>query len=255
MTELDVALDAAQAAARLLGQRPDAVRFKGAVDLVTEIDLAADATIREILARHTPGIAIHSEEGSASLESTRWIVDPIDGTTNFVHGFGSWAVSIALEVDGRAEVGVVVNAPAGVTFSASRGGGAWANGRRLQVSTCRDLGEALLGTGFPYDRRERVDVYLAFVRRALLQGRGIRRAGAASLDLCAVAEGKLDAYWEFTLESWDVAAGSLLVEEAGGRVTRLDGAPLSGERRAPLATNGWLHDQMLNLLEGAVESL
>jgi myo-inositol-1(or 4)-monophosphatase len=239
VTEEEVAVEAATAAARLLVARPTNVRHKGAVDLVTEMDLRCEATIREILARHTPDVPVLGEEGGgAEAASTRWVVDPLDGTTNYVHGFPFYSVSIALEVDGEPVVGVVVDAVRQRVFRATAGRGAYAGDEVLRVSDVRSLGEALSATGFAYDRRGRADFYLRFVKSALERTQCIRRAGSAALDLAHVAAGALDLYWEFNLGWWDVAAGYVLVREAGGRVGPMQGQ----ERTSPLATNGWLHD-------------
>ncbi len=250
MTEVDVAVQAALAAGQLLQRpgRPTDVRHKGAVDLVTEVDLACERAIRAVLAQHTPDIPVLGEEGGGAAEATtRWVVDPIDGTTNFVHGFPYFAVSIALEVDGRSMVGVVHDPTRHCTYRATRGGGAWVDDTRLRVSETDRLDEALVATGFGYDRRERAEFYLSRVRRVLQRSQGIRRAGAASLDLAHVAAGGLDAYWEFGLARWDVAAGALLVHEAGGRYTAIPGFEL-GDRPNPLATNARLHEALAEVL-------
>lgn len=253
MTLLAVATEAAHAAGAILRRayaaRPGPVERKGAVDLVTETDRACERAVRQVLGRHTPDIPIlGEEEGGAVTAATRWVVDPLDGTTNFVHGFPWFAVSIALEVDGHPEVGVVLDPLRDRAFTAQRGRGAHANGERLRVSTTATLNDALIASGFPYDRRERADFYLARVRAVLLQCQGIRRAGAAALDLALVAAGQLDGYWESGLQPWDVAAGRLLVTEAGGRVTALDGGPLDRDRPNPLATNGAVHEALRELL-------
>jgi len=252
MTELDVAIEAAKAAFALQRSRPRQVDLKGAIDLVTEVDLACEAAIRDVLGRHTPDVPVLGEEGGgADGATTRWIVDPLDGTTNFVHGFPFWCVSIALERDGVLEVGVVIDGVRGEVFAAARGRGATADGVRIAVSPTRTLSSALLGTGFPYDSRENAAFYLKYVQRALERTQGIRRAGAAALDLAMVACGRLDAFWEFRLAPWDVAAGQLLVAEAGGRCTGHDGVAMPRDMRIhPLATNGWLHDEMMALLAG-----
>jgi myo-inositol-1(or 4)-monophosphatase len=249
-------IEAAKAAGELIraGRRPlerGAVDHKGAVDLVTEVDLACEALIRQILGRHTPGIPVHAEEGGgAATATTRWIVDPLDGTTNFVHDFPSYAVSIGLQLNGVLTAGVIYDPLRDHCYTATLGGGAWCNDQRLQVSACTTLDQALIGSGFAYDRRERPDFYLAFVREFLVRCQGFRRAGAAAMDLAHVAAGRLDGFWELQLNSWDVAAGVLLIQEAGGRVTEMTGGPLDLDRPRVLASNGSaLHDEMLQVLE------
>lgn len=245
-----MAIQAARAAAKLLTERPKQVRHKGVVDLVTEVDRACEAAIRTVLLEHMPDVPIlGEEEGGATDATTRWVVDPIDGTTNFVHGFPAYAVSIALEVDEQLVAGVVLDASRGVEYAAARGRGATANGEPIHVGDCRDLNRALVATGFPYDRRARAAFYLTYVQRALERTQGVRRAGSAALDLALVAAGRLDAYWEFTLCPWDVAAGVLLVREAGGVVSGHDGSPLDRAHPCPLASNRWLHDAMMRMLE------
>jgi len=243
MTELDIAVEAALAAAALQRQGPKEVRHKGAIDLVTEVDLASEAAIREVLQRHHPGVPILGEEGGGAEQAvTRWVVDPLDGTTNFVHGLPHYGPSVALEVDGVPSVGVVIDVSRGEVFRAARGGGAWCNERRLRVSEVRELDQALVATGFAYDRREqeRAAFYLERVQRVLEACQGVRRAGAAALDMAWVAAGRLDAYWEYQLGRWDVAAGVVLIEEAGGTVAWLDGPQMS-QRPCPLVSNGHLH--------------
>jgi myo-inositol-1(or 4)-monophosphatase len=253
MNVVDIARRAAQAAAAEIANSMSAdhrrPRNKGDIELVTDVDARCEARIREVLAAHTPDIPVLGEEaGGAVGAATRWIVDPIDGTTNFVHGFPWFAVSIALEVDGVLEAGVILDPLRRTTYHAARGGGAYCNDERIHVSTTQTLADALLATGFPYDRRERLDALLEHVKSALLASRGLRRAGAASLDLAMVACGAIDAYWEIHLKPWDIAAGVLLVREAGGRCTSLDDTSLTSHTPSPLATNGLLHDAMLELL-------
>lgn len=253
MNELDVALKAADAAARLLAEAhahgPRQVDHKGAVDLVTEVDRACEEAVRDVLARHTPDIAVLGEEGGGAWEAaTRWIVDPLDGTTNFVHGVPWFCVSIGLEVDGRREVGVIVDPVARRTFAARRGHGSTLDGTRIRVSEQDDLSAALVATGFAYDRREKAPIYLAYVQAMIERAQGIRRFGSAALDLAWVAAGRFDAYWEFNLHPWDVCAGLLLVEEAGGRISALDGGPPAFRRPAPVASNGHVHDAALEVL-------
>ncbi|MEQ1572231.1 MAG: inositol monophosphatase family protein [Myxococcota bacterium] len=258
MTEEQVAIEAALAAGRVLAEARDVraaggglgVRHKGAVDLVTEYDLRCEAAIREVLARHTPDVPVYGEEGGGAADArTRWVVDPIDGTTNFVHGFPYFAVSIGLEVDGAPTVGVVLDGVRGTVFRATTGKGAWADDQRIRVSGARTLDEALCATGFAYDRRTRAAFYLRFVAAALEHTQGIRRAGAAALDLSMVAAGAIDLYWEFNLSWWDVAAGTVLVQEAGGRVDPIPGRT----RNDPVATNGWLHDLWMEQMERLLE--
>ncbi len=231
------------------------VQHKGAIDLVTQVDLAAEAAIRSCLSAHTPDIPILAEEGGGPWdESTRWIVDPLDGTTNFVHGYPSYAVSIGLQVDGVLEVGCVFDAVHGRSYTATRGGGAWWGDQRLQVSECTSLDRALLVTGFPYDRRTNVDRYLKYVREFLIRTQGIRRAGAAAMDFVALASGRVDGYWEFGLNPWDVAAGVLLVQEAGGVVTEMNAEPINLLSPRLLATNGPLHQEISEILCGLLRS-
>jgi len=254
VTELEVAVRAARAAGALQHRRPDDVRHKGAIDLVTEVDLASEAAIREVLARHTPEVPVlGEEEGGAHDQATRWVVDPLDGTTNFVHGLPHFGPSVALQVDGVIEVGVVYDVSRDELFSAARGRGAWCGERRLEVSGVDDLGQALVATGFAYDRHQRAAFYLGKVERVLTRCQGIRRAGAAALDLAWLAAGRLDAYWEYHLGPWDVAAGALLVEEAGGQVTWMSDealVPRPGPTPSPLASNGRLHEAFTSLILG-----
>jgi myo-inositol-1(or 4)-monophosphatase len=260
VNELDVALEAAHAAGRRLVEAhrtgPDHVDHKGAVDLVTEVDRACEAAVRAVLDRHTPDIPVLGEEEGGDFDApTRWVVDPLDGTTNFVHGFPWFCVSVGLEVDGVREVGVVLDPLRPACFTARRGHGAHLDGRRLRVSDTRRLDAALVATGFAYDRRERARAYLSYVQAMIRHAQGIRRAGAAALDLAWLAAGRLDAYWEFNLKPWDVSAGALLVEEAGGRITDHAGGPLHGRFPAPLASNGHLHDAALGVLARVTEGL
>ncbi len=261
--ELEVARRAVAAVASVVAERPSRIDDKGAsshaslANLVTDVDRRCEAVIRDVLAQQTPDIPVLGEEeggatdGAGRGADARWIVDPIDGTTNFVHGFPFYGTSIALEVEGRSVVGIVVDHPRQAQFEATRGGGAHCDGARLAVSSTGTLPESLVATGFPYDRSERLAELLGPVRSVLRACRGLRRAGAASLDLAYVAAGSLDAFFESDLGPWDVAAGTLLVTEAGGRVTthggvQVDGAPIT----SPLATNGQIHEAMVALIGG-----
>jgi myo-inositol-1(or 4)-monophosphatase len=224
------------------------VHHKSAIDLVTQVDLAAERAIREVLAAATPDVPILAEEGGGSRGDTRWIVDPLDGTTNFVHGFPEYAVSIALQVDGELRAGCIYEPLRDRCFLAGKGRGARCNGVPLRVSTVRTLDAALMLTGFAYDRRQRAAFYLHFVKAFLERSQGIRRAGAASLDFCHIAAGEADGYWEFNLAPWDVAAGALLVVEAGGQVSAMDGGALRIDAPQVLASNGYLHEELLAVM-------
>jgi myo-inositol-1(or 4)-monophosphatase len=240
----------ARHAGALLRARPTRVEHKGAIDLVTEVDLASEARIREDLARETPDIPVQGEEGGGVGVGLRWVVDPLDGTTNFVHGYPFYAVNVAL-VDGeRPLVGCTYDPVRDRAHVAWRGGGSWVDGRRAQVSATVDLGAALCVTGFPYDRRERADAYLAYVGRVLRTTQGMRRSGSAAMDLAVLAEGCSDVFWEFGLKPWDTSAGVVLIEEAGGRVSQIDGSVWVPTAPSIVATGARLHDEALALLRG-----
>jgi len=253
LSELAAAIEAARSAGAILRQHEDGPRLvthKSAVDLVTEVDLACEQAIRCVLQDHTPEIPVLGEEGGGPVDaSTAWIVDPLDGTTNFVHGFPYYCVSIALRRDHRLELGVIYDPVRDKLYRATCGDGAWCNDRRMSVSTCGDLQDALVGTGFAYDRRERSAFYLHYFEPVLKSVQGIRRAGAAALDLAMVADGKLDAFWEFGLQPWDVAAGIVLIREAGGRVTTHSGENITQAIGSPLATNALLHTALQTVLK------
>ena len=253
---LDTALTIARGAGEVLRAHFGSaltIEHKGAIDLVTEADRASEAHIVERLREAFPEHAILAEEGSGTARAgcPRWLVDPLDGTTNFAHGYPLFAVSIALEVEGRIEVGVVHDPSRGETFAARRGGGATLDGRPLRVSSTDTLARALLVTGFPYSIHERPEPTVGLLRRFLLASQGLRRDGSAALDLCYVAAGRFDGFWELELKPWDVAAGSLIVSEAGGRVTNLDGSDFRIDAGAILATNDRLHEAMLAIASSA----
>jgi myo-inositol-1(or 4)-monophosphatase len=258
---LQVAVEAAQAAGALIRDAvterggPRQISHKGAIDLVTEVDLAAERCIVELLERRCPGVPVLAEEGSgASVAATRWVIDPLDGTTNFVHGFPAYAVSIGFQAEGEVVAGCIYDPVRGETWTAAKGRGAARDGQPIRVSGAATLGDSLLITGFPYDRRERAAYYLRFVQVMLERAHGVLRNGAASLDFCHVASGRADGFWELGLAPWDMAAGSLLVREAGGRVTDLRGGPFRLEGRQLLATNGRIHDELALLLDGLLSS-
>lgn len=255
----DAAVDAAASAARLIQRHagyvaePE-VREKDTHDIVTEIDEMAQEIIVTHLSERFPDYEVMAEEGAPDeqvldAQGFRWIIDPIDGTTNFLHGIPPYAVSIALQHKSDLVMGVVLDVSRGELFSAVRGGGLYMNGRRATVSKTRDLNQALVTTGFPYRSFERVDAYLAAMRRVMASCRGLRRPGSASIDLAYVAAGRFDAFYETDLRPWDVAAGIVLVEEAGGRVTDFAPADRPLHAREILATNGHIHALMLEQLE------
>lgn len=259
MNFVDIARRAAQLAGGIIrNSGGHTVTHKGAVDLVTEVDLACERAIVELLGRETPAIAVVGEEGAdgdAPLPADCWIVDPLDGTTNFVHGYPSYGVSVALQLEGRVQAACVYDAVRDQTFCARRGHGADRDGQPLRVSTTPSLDTSLLGSGFPYDRRERAAFYLAYFQAFMERCQGVRRAGAAAIDLAWVAEGRLDGFWEFNLQPWDIAAGALLVEEAGGRVTGMDDRPIDLRGARILASNGLVHDAMLEVIDDVSAAL
>jgi myo-inositol-1(or 4)-monophosphatase len=253
--ERRVAVDAARAAGRLLRDELSGARriaFKGSpTNLVTEMDQRAEALILERLRGAFPDDAILAEEqGAASGRSDRrWIVDPLDGTTNYAHGLPIFGVSIALEVARRLVLGVVYDPSRDELFVGERGAGATLNDAAIHVSTAATVSESLLVTGFPYNIRETTDTNLAEYAAFSLRARAVRRLGSAVIDLAYVACGRFDAYWELRLGAWDVAAGAVLVEEAGGRITGIDGAALDVNAPTLLATNAVIHDEMLRALK------
>ena len=248
--ELESATRAAQAGAAVIRAawgKPPRVEHKGDVDLVTETDLAAEAAVLAVLRATFPGdVFVSEEDGRSGLEgaSRWWWIDPLDGTTNFAHGFPHFAVSIASEDADGLRVGVVLEPITQRLFAAARGMGATLNGSPLRASKTPDLNAALLATGFPYDRRTNPDNNVHRVAHLIRRCQGIRRAGAAALDLAYVAAGWLDGYWEDRLKPWDLAAGALLVSEAGGRASDFDLGPLSLQSGRCVASNGHFHEQL-----------
>jgi myo-inositol-1(or 4)-monophosphatase len=226
------------------------ISYKSPMNLVTEADLASEKEVVGILKRRFPGAAILAEEAGeeAGESGFRFIIDPLDGTTNFAHGYPVFAVSIACETMGETSeviAGAVYDPLREELFTAARGGGAFLNGRKLAVSNTRKLEEALLVTGFPYDVKEDLTSNLRLFGRFMGASRAIRRDGSAALDLCYVAAGRFDGFWEEKLGPWDTAAGALIVEEAGGRVSDLAGAPFFYRRGAIVASNSAIHQQMV----------
>lgn len=255
MDDLEVARRAARAGGAIVAsgfRHSVATEFKGDVNPVTAIDRDAEAAIVRSITEARPGDGILAEEGSAAPsgpDRRRWVIDPLDGTVNFLHGIPHVAVSVAL-VDPRGGVaGVVLDPLRGEEFTAARGAGAALNGDPISVSGRTDLGEALVVTGFPYDRRRYGVEYAAVVGRVLQAARGVRRFGSAALDLAWVAAGRFDGYWEFSLSPWDVAAGMLLVSEAGGTLTNSRGEP--ADHRDIVATNGGIHEALRAVVAAA----
>lgn len=244
---LGCAREAAAGAATILLRRPGRVDHKGPIDLVTEVDFASEAAIRATLARLTPDIPVQGEETGGRTDGLRWVVDPLDGTTNYVHDYPAYVVSIAL-VDGDVPlVGVIADPVRGRTCAGRAGGGATVDGAPLRVSDARELDDTLGVTGFAYDRREHAGFYLLYVERVLRYTQGMRRSGSAAFDLATVAEGRADFFWEFGLKAWDTAAGVVLVREAGGEVTGLRGERWRPGDRGVLATNGHLHRRVVDM--------
>lgn len=250
---LDVAVEAALLAGRYQRFRfasQVAVDMKGDKDLVTEVDRDSERMIVEHLLARFPDHMILAEEGEypRTGSSLRWIIDPVDGTTNYAHGFPWFCASIALESAGELLAGVIYNPMHDELFTATKGGGAYLNGRRLHVSTRSPLRDTLLGTGFPYDcatdPANNFASFIAFQKAA----RGIRRAGAAALDLAYLAAGRLDGFWELKLKPWDVAAGVLMIREAGGTVSTFDGSAYDVSNHRIVASNGLIHDEMVAML-------
>jgi myo-inositol-1(or 4)-monophosphatase len=223
------------------------IEYKGDVDLVTAADRASEKLIVERLQARWPEHGIVGEEGTRSDTGAayRWFVDPLDGTTNFAHGYPVFCVSIALaRQDDQLEVGVLYDPTRDELFAAERGQGATLNGKPIQVSKTATLGESILGTGFPSQKRHK-NPNIHFYQQITLRSHGVRRAGSAALDLANVAAGRYDGFWEFNLNPWDTAAGVLIVQEAGGKVTRFDGMPFRLDSREVLATNGLIHEEVL----------
>ncbi len=256
---LKVAVEAARRAGRLLLRYSGgdvAVRRKGPINLVTQADLDSEREIVEVIRWHFPDHQFLAEEGRypQPRSSFRWIIDPLDGTTNFAHGYPCFSVSIALEARGRVLLGVVYQPVLGELFTAVRGEGAYlrpgdsGKKRKIAVSRTRRLAESLLATGFPYDIHTNPENNLDHFANFAFSATAIRRAGSAALDLCYVGCGRFDGFWELRLSPWDLAAGSLIVMEAGGRVTDFAGNRASIYGSAIVASNGLIHKEMLEVL-------
>jgi myo-inositol-1(or 4)-monophosphatase len=224
---------------------------KGAIDLVTEVDVEVERMFRALVSQRFPDHHVLAEEmgGQDTVpHGPCWVFDPIDGTTNFTHGLPIFCASLALEIDGVAEVGAVYDPTRKELFTAERGGGAFLNGRPLRVSSASRLVDAMLVTGFPYDVHSRIEEIVGLFAQFVGKARAVRRLGSAAIDLCYIAAGRMDAFWERDLKPWDIAAGALIVAEAGGRITNMDGQPFASRGRDVLASNGLLHDDMLGVI-------
>lgn len=254
---LNFAVETAREAGTLLSQlskQPREISYKRKSDIVTDADRRSETMILERIRRDFPDHAVVAEEGGGKQTGSDycWYVDPLDGTTNFAHGFPVYCVTLALAYRDEVIAGVVYDPNREEMFAAERGAGATLNGERIRVSQTADLAESLLGTGFPPFASNH-DLNLQFFFKLTHLSHGIRRAGAAALDLCSVAVGRFEGFWELKLNPWDKAAGSLLVSEAGGRVTDLTGGPFSLHRDEIFASNGLIHETMLEVFTEVLE--
>jgi myo-inositol-1(or 4)-monophosphatase len=249
------AVHAAGAVVRARWREQKTVHYKGAIDLVTDTDRDAESLIVARLRQTFPDHLIVAEEASASApllppprERFVWYLDPLDGTTNFAHAYPQFCVSLALARGAELLCAIVYDPVRNETFIANQHGGATLNGEPIHVAPTADLDRALLGTGFPYDRRVHADFYLRFMSDFMTRAQGIRRTGSAALDLCYVACGRLDGFWEWKLKPWDTAAGALIIREAGGTVTDFRGGPFDLYGEQTLASNGHIHAAMMSVL-------
>ncbi len=252
---LQTAKAAAREAGRVLGENYGSrgeIMYKGTVDLVTRFDRLAQDMIFRRLSGAFPDHGFLAEEGltRAGTSEFRWIFDPLDGTTNFAHTFPVFCVSVALEREGAVILGVVYDPTRDELFEAVRGQGARLNGRPVGVSEVAELGKALLATGFPYDVRTSTVNNVREFGEFILRAQAVRRCGSAALDLCYLACGRFDGFWELKLKPWDVAAGALIVEEAGGSISNFEGGPFDLFSGETLASNGLIHAEMMAVLRG-----
>lgn len=233
------------------------VEIKGRNDFVSEVDRAAERAVIDLIHKHYPDHAILAEESGAHGDSEfQWVIDPLDGTTNYLHGFPIFAVSVALLHRGQMEHAAVHDPMRQETFTASRGRGAQLNGHRLRVSGCTSLERSLIGTGFPFRNAERsLEPYFGMLKKAIAGTAGVRRPGAAAIDLCYVAAGRLDAFWEIGLSKWDLAGGALVIREAGGIVTGLDGGEDFLETGHVLAATPKIHTAVARLFAPEIAQL
>ena len=253
--ELGLAVRAAREGGKILRRemsrlRRSQIRKKGKYDWVTDVDRASEEKILSILRNAFPDHSIQAEE-SAPAEAFRarqWFIDPLDGTVNYMHRFPVFCVSIGFQDRGKLQVGVVYDPLREELFTARRGHGAFLNGRRIRVTSCATFEESLLATGFPFRAKDQVDLYLSSFRRVFLKTGSIRRAGSAAIDLAYVACGRMDGFWEMSLAPWDMAAGALLIREAGGRVTDFFGGDRFLQKGHVLAGNPAIHRKMVRML-------
>ena len=224
---------------------------KSAIDLVTEVDLEVERMFRALVAERFPDHDVLAEEfGATGARGARhrWVFDPLDGTTNFAHGVPIFCASLALEIDGEAAVAAVYDPNRKELFTAEAGEGSWLNGERLAVSTQAQLIESMLVTGFPYTVHQEAEKFLAAFGKVLKHARAVRRLGSAAIDMCWVAAGRMDGFWEASLKPWDTRAAALILEEAGGTVTGMDGSKWIPDDGHIVATNGHIHDELLKVL-------
>jgi len=258
-------LDTAVAAARAAGaiqrehyQKIEEIHYKGEVNLVTHVDISSEKKIKEIIRQKFPDHEILAEESDLERREGspfRWIVDPLDGTTNYAHGYPLFGPSIALVHEGGPVVGVVYNPFWDELFTAVKGGGAFLNGKPISVSKIKAAKESLFCTGFPYDRKSRPDHYLAIFKEFMLLGHCVRRGGSAATDLCYLAAGRFEGFWEEKLKAWDVAAAVCILKEAGGAATNFDGSPVDIYAENICASNGKIHAEMLGTLKPFLKTI
>lgn len=251
---LEVAIDAALAAGKIQRERSDKIgkiHFKGEIDPVTEVDLLCEKEIIGRIKKRYPDHDFLAEESGASATNNKrnkWIIDPLDGTVNYAHGYPCYCVSIGFEHEGEVVAGVIYNPSLDELFVAEKGKGATLNSKPISVSSISSLKQSLLVTGFAYDVKHTTNDNLKHFGNFIKESQAVRRPGSAAMDLCYTAMGRFEGFWEMKLHPWDVAAGYLIVNEAGGKVTRFDGSPATVYDREILATNGLVHQQMVDVL-------
>ena len=257
---LDVAVNAAQKAADVILSSlniPRVADYKGKTDLVTKTDKESEQLICDIIHEEFPDHGILAEESGSYLPDAeyQWIIDPLDGTTNFVHNYPSFAVSIGVHQNNEPIAGCVIELPANHVYTAIKGEGAFCDDNNISVSTIKDLEKSLLVTGFGYHHGERWERNMVLFKKFTDICQGVRRLGAAAVDLCHIASGKVDGFWEFDLHPWDSAAGILIVLEAGGKITQMDGRAFDIFQKQILASNGHIHEPMLKHIKPIIDSL